>query len=104
MEIIEHEELPGVWFKVEPEPVPRCYAYRTSQEDSHLCSWSEKLLQVAPAWTRHKGIRNLDKKPDILERWTEKTQAMSGLDFVFAESWYLAAYIEDVAEGAHPIP
>ena len=57
---------------------------------------------MAPAWTRHKGASNLDKKPDILERWTEKTQVMSGLDFVFAESWYLAVYIEDVAERPTP--
>lgn len=53
---------------------------------------------MALAWPRYKGGRNWDKKPDILERRTEKTQAMSGLDFVSTESWDLAACVEDVTE------
>lgn len=57
---------------------------------------------MAPAWPRCKGGRNWDKKPDILERRTEKTQAMSGLDFVSTESRYLAACVEDVTESFTP--
>lgn len=58
---------------------------------------------MAPAWPRYKGARNWDKKPDILEGWTEKTEAMNGLDFVSAESRYLAACVEDVTERPHSI-
>lgn len=60
------------------------------------------IIEMAPAWLRCKGGRNWDKKPDILERRTEKTQAISGLDFVSTESRYLAACVEDVAESFTP--